>query len=117
MEVARPTTRSAPMGSGNRNSRTEYVAPSVAGGISLVCPARFSAVSMMTHAAVLADVAYEVVLTDGTVIAIEGDETVAAVLAAPGDLIAALGAGCHYVSTFGQAYGAGRVVAAELLLE
>jgi|FLYL01.1.fsa_nt_gi hypothetical protein len=104
------------MGSGNRKSNTQYVAPSVAGDMSAVCPGRFSAVSMMTHAPVLADVGYEVVLAGDAVAAVKGDETVASVLAAPGNLIAALGAGCRYVATFGEATDTGRVVVAEVLL-
>lgn len=104
------------MGSGNRKSNTEYVTPNVAGGTSAVCPGRFGAVSMTTHAPVLADVGYEVVLAGDAVVAVKGGEDVASVLGAPGNLIAALGAGCRYVARFDEATDTGRVAAAEVLL-
>ena len=105
------------MGSGQRQSKTKYVVPRVAGGVSIVCPGVFGPMRAVVRSSVDTDTEYRVTLSSGGSIVIGDPESVAVVVEAPESLEVALTAGCGYVAKFGQAAAEGGIVSIEIRLE
>lgn len=105
------------MGSGNRKTSSNYVAPNIGASVSVVCPNQFGRVPIVTRAAVAPGVEYQVLSTSDSIVATRREGSVVAVLDAPEDLVTALAAGCRYIASVSQSLEAGHLAVAEIALE